>query len=179
MKEIRLHGRGGQGVVTAAQILVDAVVTTKRYAHFIPFFGVERKGSPVYGFVRIDDKPIRIKSQVYNPHCIVVLDDTLLDGDFIFEGLQENGILVLNSNKKPESFNLPDTVKTLALVDATQIAVDIINKDIPNTTMLGALAKATGYIEPEILYKKIHNTFGEKNAKAALKAYETTKIYNL
>lgn len=179
MKEIRLHGRGGQGVVTAAQILVDTVVTAGKYAHFIPFFGVERKGSPVYGFLRIDDKPIRIKSQVYDPHCVMVMDDTLLDGVPIFTGLRENGILVLNSNKNLEDLNLPKTVKTVALVDATKIALDIIKRDTPNTAMLGAFAKATGYINPETLYDKVSEVFGQENAKATLIAYENSKIYNL
>lgn len=179
MKEIRFHGRGGQGVVKAAQILVRTAVEGNRYAHFIPFFGVERMGSPVYGFARIDDKPIRIKSQVYDPHCIIVFDDTLFDTVPVFSGLRDDGIVVLNSKLDKEQIDIPDTVKTLAIVDATQIALDTINRDIPNTAMLGAFAKATGYVDFDILCDKISDTFGKVNADSAAKAYDSVKIYNL
>lgn len=178
MKEIRFHGRGGQGVVKAAQILVETIIESNRYAQFIPFFGVERKGSPVYGFVRIDDKPIRVKSQVYDPHCIMVLDDTLLEVVPVFSGLRGDGIVALNSTRSLEQLNIPDTVKKLVVVDATKIALDIIKKDIPNTAMLGAFAKATKLVDTSILYDKISRTFGKKNAEAALLAYENSKIYN-
>lgn len=179
MKEIRLHGRGGQGVVKAAQILVDALVATKKHAHFIPFFGVERKGSPVYGFVRIDDKPIRVKSQVYDPHCVMILDDTLLDTVPVFSGLREDGIVVLNSTRSLEQLNLPDSVKKLVIVDATKIALDKIKREIPNTAMLGALAKATGFVDTTTLYEKIYKAFGKENAEAAMLAYEASQVYNL
>lgn len=99
MKELRFHGRGGQGVVKAAQIIVSAVVDTGKYGQFIPFFGVERKGSPVFGFLRVDDKDIRIKTQVYTPEILVVFDDTLLPMEKTFEGLQENGVVIINTKK--------------------------------------------------------------------------------
>ncbi len=110
MKEIRLHGRGGQGVVKAAQTIVSTVVDDGSYGQFIPFFGVERKGSPVYGFLRLNDEDIRIKTQVYYPEILLILDDTLLDMPQTFAGLQEGGIVVLNTSKGVEELNLPDTV---------------------------------------------------------------------
>lgn len=179
MKEIRFHGRGGQGVVTAAQILVETAVSMGKHAHFIPYFGVERKGSPVYGFVRMSNNSIRIKSQVYDPHYVVVFDDTLLDAVSVFAGVRKEGIVVLNSDRKLDQINLPDTVKSLVIVDATQIALNTIKKEIPNTAMLGAFAKATELIDPIVLYDKIANAFGKENAEAAQLAYKTCKVYNL
>lgn len=178
MKEIRFHGRGGQGVVKAAQILVEAVVAQNKYAHFVPFFGVERKGSPVYGFARIDDKPIRLKTQVYDPNSVIILDDTLLNTVPVFSGLKEDGIVVLNSKLIKDHITIPDTVKTLGVVDATEIALTTIDRDIPNTAMLGAFAKVTGYVDFDILLDKISNKFGQKNADAALKAYNFAKVYD-
>lgn len=179
MKEIRFHGRGGQGVVKAGQILVEAVVEDRGYAHFIPFFGVERKGSPVYGFARVDDVPIRIKTQVYNPHCLIILDDTLLDTDSIFSGLKEDNLVLINTNKRKEQLSLPDHIKTLGLINATDIALKVIGKEIPNTTMLGAFAKASGWVNFNTLANKILKTFGAKNKEAAIEGFESIEIYRL
>ena len=132
MKEIRLHGRGGQGVVKAAQTIVSTVVDDGSYGQFIPFFGVERKGSPVYGFLRLNDEDIRIKTQVYYPEILLILDDTLLDMPQTFAGLQEGGTVVLNTSKSIEELNLPKTVGTLALLDAEPIALSHIKRNIPN-----------------------------------------------
>jgi len=177
MKEIRFHGRGGQGVVKGAQILVKTVVEEEGYAHFIPFFGVERKGSPVYGFARIDNKPIRLKTQVYQPHCLIITDDTLLETVPVFSGLREDNVVIINTNKTKDELNLPSSVKRLAIVDATGIAIKIIGKEIPNTTMLGAFVKATGWVDFNILTEKIFESFGKKNQDAAMEGFENTQIY--
>lgn len=178
MKEIRFHGRGGQGVVKAAQILVKTVVDAGLYAHFIPFFGVERKGSPVYGFARIDEKPIRLKTQVYDPHCLIIMDDTLLNTVPVFSGIRGDGMVIINSRKPIEEIDLPEGVKKLGIVDATGIAMECVGMEIPNTAMLGAFAKVTGWIDFKHLSANISASFGSKNADAALKAFEDTKIYS-
>lgn len=180
MIELRFHGRGGQGVVKAAQIIVSSVVDTGKYAQFIPFFGVERKGSPVFGFLRISDKDIRIKTQVYTPKVLVVFDDTLLSMEKTFEGLQENGIVIINTKKSIDELELPQNAKQVYLVDATGIAIDNIKRNIPNTTMLGAFAKACNdFINWDVLKENIKNKFGEANVKSAQVAYEKVEKYDL
>lgn len=180
MKELRFHGRGGQGVVKAAQIIVSAVVDTGKYGQFIPFFGVERKGSPVFGFLRVDDKDIRIKTQVYTPEILVVFDDTLLPMEKTFEGLQENGVVIINTKKSFDELNLPENAKQVYLVDATGIALENIKRNIPNTTMLGAFAKACeDFIDWEVLQQNIKAKFGDANVKSAQAAYDKVQKYSL
>lgn len=176
MKEIRLHGRGGQGVVKAAQTVVKAVVDQQGYAHFIPFFGVERKGSPVYGFLRIAEEDIRLKTQVYTPELLLIFDDTLLDLPQTFEGLVEGGAVIINTKKACSDLSLPKAVGTVATVDATGISIDVIGRNIPNTAMLGAFCKVTGWADWDSLKKYIGQAFGEKNIKAAETAYEKVAV---
>jgi 2-oxoacid:acceptor oxidoreductase gamma subunit (pyruvate/2-ketoisovalerate family) len=179
MKEIRLHGRGGQGAVKAAQTIVQALIEQGKYAQFIPFFGVERKGSPVFGFLRMDEKPIRLKTQVYDPHCLLVLDDTLLDTVPVFDGLREGGILVINSLLEQKFFCSNQNVYKLGIVDATGIAEECIGRNMPpNTAILGAFAKVTGWVDWSILERVIEENFGKKNLDAARKAYDSTIIYD-
>lgn len=170
MKEIRLHGRGGQGVVKAAQIIVKSAVETGKHSHFIPFFGVERKGSPVYGFLRIDEKPIRVNMQVYTPEILLVFDDTL-PHDATYQGLQEGGTVIVNTKKPLEELGLPKEAKKVVTVDATGISMRLFGKNIPNTAMLGAFAKGCGIVDKEIMYRYITETFGEKNTEAAKLAF--------
>lgn len=177
MKEIRLHGRGGQGVVKSAQTIVRSVVESGAYAHFIPFFGVERKGSPVYGYLRIDDMEIREKCQVYEPEVLIVLDDTLLDMPQTFAGLKDGGAVILNTVKPLKSLEFPSNAGTIALVNATGIALNQLGRSIPNTAMLGAFAKVTGLLDWENLKEHIGKTFGEQNILAAEEAYEKVDIF--
>ena len=180
MIELRFHGHGGQGVVKAAQIIVSSVIDTGKYAQFIPFFGVERKGSPVFGFLRIDDKDIRIKTQVYTPKVLVVFDDTLLSMEKTFKGLQEDGVVIINTKKSIKELELPKNAKEVYLVDATGIAIENIKRNIPNTTMLGAFANACkDFINWDILKQNIETKFGEANVKSAKVAYEKVQKYNL
>lgn len=171
MREIRLHGRGGQGAVRASEILVSTVVAGEGYAQFIPFFGVERKGSPVYGFVRFDDKPIRPKHQVYYPHAVMCLDDTLLGLVDIYEGLRQDGLVIINSRKSLEELLVPDSAAVIGVLDASAIARQEIGRDIPNTVMLGAFARITGWVDPEILYAQVEEAFGSANMRACQMGY--------
>ena len=163
----------------AAHIIVQAVVDEGKFAHFIPFFGVERKGSPVYGFLRIDDKPIRLKTQVYEPHCLIVMDDTLLESVPVFEGLRKDGIVVVNSRQDSNIFADHPNVGKIGIVDATQIAAEIIGSNMPpNTAMLGAFAKTSNLVDWSFLQKGIEKNFGKENLRAAQKAYEMTMVYD-
>ena len=106
MIEIRFHGRGGQGAVVASNILADAAFREGKYVQAFPYFGVERRGAPVTSFTRIDKNPIKIKSQVYNPNYIVVLDPTLMDVTDVTSGLNKDGVVLINSDKDPKYYNL-------------------------------------------------------------------------
>ena len=178
MKEVRFHGRGGQGVVKSAQIIVQTVVESGLYGQFIPFFGVERKGSPVFGFLRIDNSDIKVKCQVYNPEVLMIFDDTLLKMPQTFAGLEENAIVIINTTKNIEELNLPDIKMKVYTVDATGIALETIEKDIPNTAMLGAFAKATELVNWYILKDKIKLAFNEDNVMSAQLAFEKVKLSN-
>ncbi len=145
MKEIRFHGRGGQGAVLAARMLASACAAEGRYVASFPMYGFERRGMPVVAFTRFDDEPIREKTQIYTPDCLMVIDPTLLGLKTLFDGLKEDGVLILNSAKVPTEPPSPN-VKTMGVVNATQIALCEIGRDIPNTCLVGALAKTTGWV---------------------------------
>ena len=133
MHEIRIHGRGGQGAVSAAELLARAAFKDGKYSQAFPYFGVERRGAPVQAFCRIDDRFIRMRQNVYEPDCVIVLDSTLLDVVDVEQGLKENGLVVLNTRKRVDRKN----VKT---IDATSIALETLGRPIVNTVMLGAFA---------------------------------------
>ncbi|WP_297513408.1 pyruvate/ketoisovalerate ferredoxin oxidoreductase subunit gamma [Thermococcus sp.] len=185
MIEIRFHGRGGQGAVTAANILASAAFKQGKYVQAFPFFGVERRGAPVTAFTRIDDKPIRIKTQIYEPDIVVVLDPSLLETVDVTAGLKDGGTVIVNTEKSKEEVleKLKKKPAKLALVDATTIALDILGLPITNTAILGAVAKATGVVELKYVQEAIKETFsgtlGEKNAKAAEEAFNKTVVYEL
>lgn len=176
MKEIRLHGRGGQGVVKASQIVVRAAVAGGKNGQFIPFFGVERKGSPVFGYLRISEEPIRRKMQVYEPEILVIMDDSLVGLPATYAGLKDGGIVVINSTKSAEELQVPQQAGEVAIVDASGIAEELIGRNIPNTSMLGAFAKASGLVDKEVLFKEIETSFGTVNRQAAERAYEETVV---
>lgn len=176
MISIRFHGRGGQGTVNGAQILTGAIIEGGEFAQFIPAFGVERKGSPVFGFFRMDTHPILENNQVYNPNGVVILDDSLIDEINVFDGLQENAFVIVNTKRLPGELKVPDCVKKVVTLDATLIAREIINAEIPNTTLLGALAKAVDRIDNNLLANAIEKRFGEKNKEAFCAGYERAII---
>ena len=177
MQEIRLHGRGGQGLVKASHIVVRTAVETGHYGQFIPFFGVERKGSPVFGFLRLAEEPIRRKTQVYTPDVLIILDDTLIHLPATYAGLREGGTVIINSAHAPEELAIPEQTGRVAVVDATAIALDEIGRNIPNTAMLGAFARVTGLVDAQKLFDNIAAEFGETNREAASRAYDAVRIY--
>lgn len=176
MKEIRLHGRGGQGVVKASHIVVKAAVSGGTYGQFIPFFGVERKGSPVFGFLRLSNAPIRRKTQVYNPDILMIFDDSLVKLPATYAGLKEGGTIIINSVKSIEELAVPEQAGEIAIVDATGISEELFGRNMPNTSMLGALAKVTDLVNKDALFDEIAAAFGDTNRTAAQKAFDTVVI---
>lgn len=176
MKEIRLHGRGGQGVVKASHIVVKAAVAGNAYGQFIPFFGVERKGSPVFGFLRLSNTPIRRKTQVYNPDILMIFDDTLVHLPATYAGLKEGGTIIINSTKSAGELGIPVQAGEIAIIDASGISEKLFGKNMPNTSMLGALAKVTDLVNRDLLFDEIAAAFGEQNRVAAQIAYDSVVI---
>ncbi len=174
MKEVRIHGRGGQGSVTAAELLAIAAFEDGKYSQAFPFFGVERRGAPVTAFTRLSDEKIRLRSQIYEPDYVIVQDATLIGAVDVTAGLKPGGIVIVNSEKSTDEIGI-DTKIDVRTIDATGIALEIFGRPIVNTTLLGAFAGATGEISIESINKSVLARFpgkvGELNVQAAEKAY--------
>lgn len=172
MIEIRFHGRGGQGSVTAAEILAKAAFKDGKYVQSFPFFGVERRGAPVMAFTRIDDKPIDIRYQVYNPDYVLVLDDGLMNVVDVFSGIKPNTEVIINIAEEL----VADVDIPIHNIDATAVALEMLGRNIVNTIILGYFAKKTQVVSIDSLIEVIKETFpgkvGELNAEATKKAYE-------
>lgn len=164
MKEIRIHGRGGQGAVTTGQILAIAAFYDKKESQTFPLFGLERMGAPVKAFVRINDKPINIRTEVYLPDYVIVLDPSLVISAEVAKGTKKGGKIIINTNKPAEEFGLKGDFE-VHTVDANCIARQIFGKPIINTIMIGAFAKITGEISLDSLKKAIDETFLEAKGK--------------
>jgi pyruvate ferredoxin oxidoreductase gamma subunit len=180
MIEIRFHGRGGQGAVTSAELTALAAIEEGKYAQAFPSFGPERRGAPVMAFVRVSDEPIRTREKIYEPDIVVVLDPTLLDIVNVAAGLKENGVVVLNTTKSAKEVRQASGIKAkLALVDASTIAMETMGVPITNTTLLGAMLKATDLLPLSALEGPLQERFGRiagKNIMAFQRAYEETVI---
>ena len=146
--EIRWHGRGGQGAKTVALLVGEAMLAAGKYIQAFPEYGPERTGAPVASYNRIAGSPIYLHCQVTDPNVVVVLDPTLLDAVDVTAGLREDGAIIVNTNKTPADLRkmLKLTGRKVFTVDASQISKDTIGRDIPNTPMLGAMAKVTGLL---------------------------------
>ncbi len=177
MVEIRFHGRGGQGTVVASKVLADALAMEGNYVQAYPEFGVERRGSPVVAFIRIDSKPIYDKSRIYHPDHVIVVDPTLLQSIDVTEGLKEGGLIIINSDKKSETFKLPSKFKVVT-ANATEIAVrnklGTLAAPIVNTAIIGAVIKILNLTKIGSLAAAIRDGIPiktEANVKAAEEAY--------
>lgn len=156
MYEIRWHGRGGQGVVTASEILASAALKENKYIQSFPDFGPERMGAPVKAFTRIDEKPINIHSQIYEPDAVVVLDPTLLGMVNVSEGLKKDGVLVVNTKESKEEIKKKTSFPgKIFVVDATGIALETIGKPLANICGIGALSKVSGVVKKENIIKTV------------------------
>lgn len=179
MKEIRFHGRGGQGAVTSAELAAQAAIFHGLYAQAFPSFGPERRGAPVAAFLRISEKPIRLRSKIYEPDFIVILDPSLLKSPSSLMGLKNDGMLIVNTELKEEDLRRLFPNYKVAYVDALRIAMEELGVPITNTTMLGALLKASNLFPIEALEQPVRERFkrgAESNIKAYMRAYEETKI---
>lgn len=179
MKEIRIHGRGGQGAVTTGQILAIAAFYDGFQSQTFPMFGVERAGAPVQAFVRISKKPINIRSQVYNPQVVLVLEPSLIEAVNVLEGIEKDALIIVNTNKTKDQLKLGKNIN-VHTIDATSIALEIFKKPIVNTAILGAFSAITNEITLKSLKKAIDDVFlqtkGKKTAELNKQAIE--QVYN-
>ena len=178
MIELRLHGRGGQGAVTSAELLALAAIAEGKYALAFPSFGPERRGAPVQAFVRTNDKPVRIRADIKEPDFVVVFETRLLSIVDVTSGLKENGVVIVNSKSTPQEIKSEFGYKwRVATVDAATIATETIGVPIVNTTMLGAILRVTDIVELSSLEEPLKHRFGSRaggNLEACKKAYEAT-----
>ncbi len=192
MQEIRFHGRGGQGAVIASRVLAQALFIEGRYAQSFPTFGAERRGAPVAAFVRADDTFINVRSRVTKPDYVVVMAARLIETVPVSDGLKDGGLILINSDQSPESFNLNPSPQAqldtpspyrIITVNLNQIALKygLGNEIMPliNAPVLGALAKVSGLVKPESLIQALPKFIPSRladNEKALYEAYETVNI---
>lgn len=178
MKEIRIHARAGQGAITTAALLGYTYFKEGMYPYAFPNFGAARMGAPMNAFVRVDSKPIRLRSQIYEPDYVIIVDPTLMRGYNCFSGLKENGIAIINGKEGLEIPALKPRQKAL-VVPANEIAMKTIGRPLGNTTLIGAFSAATGEIKLDTLLEVIKNRFSGKtqegNIEAARQGYEFIK----
>ncbi|HYG90833.1 MAG TPA: 2-oxoacid:acceptor oxidoreductase family protein [Azospirillum sp.] len=182
MHEIRIHGRGGQGTVLAAEILAKALAAEGKHAVAIPSFGFERRGAPVSACLRVDEREIRAMTNIYHPDTLLCIDPTVGRAVNIFDGMAAHGTLVQATKRPVDSLDMPETVETLGLCDAVGIALDIFKRPITNSVMLGAFARTTGLVSLEALKDGIEAAdFRDaglaQNLKAVERGYTETKVY--
>ena len=177
MREVKIFARAGQGAITTAAILGEALFYEQKYSYAFPYFGAARMGAPMNAFIRFDDKPIRLRSQIYDPDYIIVIDPTLIDSQKCFANLKKGTIAIVAVR---EETKLPkvDSIEICAL-EAEKIAMDIIGKPFANTILVGAFAKATGEISLDSVIKAVSARFKskpeilQKNINAVKKGYES------
>lgn len=182
MYEIRLHGRGGQGAWTASLLLAQSALFEGKHVQSFPEFGPERMGAPIRAFTRISDIPIDIHCGVYEPEIVVVLDPTILKTVDVLDGMPEYGTLIVNERKSPKELRKDQKIvrRKIWVVPATDISIDVLGRDIPNTAMLGATVKATKIVKLESLIEATRRRFpgkiGNLNVKVIKRAYDEVRL---
>jgi len=177
MFQVRIHGRGGQGVVTAAELLAVAAFAEDRYAQAFPSFGSERTGAPVAAFCRIDDRPIRTHEPIATPDAVVVADPSVLHQVDVLHGLRPDGYLLVNTGRSAAELAISGAVTArLCLVPATDLAREHVGKPLPNAALLGAFAALTGLVRLDSVEAAIRQRFSrpvaERNIAAARAAFD-------
>lgn len=181
MFQIRIHGRGGQGVVSAAEMLSIAAFDEGRYAQAFPSFGSERMGAPVTAFCRIDDREIRLREPISKPDALIIQDPTLLHQLDLFSGLSANGYILINSTRSLEELGMDEFTGRFprhhcCTVPASELALKHVGRPLPNAALLGAFAAVSGQFRLDSVLKVIREKFagrvGEANAAAAQAAYD-------
>jgi len=183
--EVRWHGRGGQGAVTASKILAESALAEGKDIQAFPEYGPERTGAPVRSFTRIADGAINIHNQVTNPKYVAVLDDTLLSVVDVTEGVPDDGVIVINTSKTADEIAkiINAGKRKVMTVDATAISIKSLGRNFPNTPMIGALIKATNVIKIDTVLDEFKSSYAGKfneqviqgNLNAIKAAYESTK----
>ena len=177
---VRIHGRGGQGVVTAAEMLSLAAFTEGRHAQAFPTFGSERTGAPVVAFCRIDDRPIRTREPVARPDALVIQDPTLLHQVDVFSGLGDDGWVIVNTTRTPTELGLGDLAARLrpermVTVPATELAREHLGRPIPSAALLGGFAAATAIVSLDVVVaagrERFSGAVADGNAAAAAAAH--------
>lgn len=163
--EVRWHGRGGQGTVTAAKVFADACLSGGRYVQAFPEYGPERSGAPLRAYNRISSKELRMHCPVLNPKIVVVVDATLLDSINVLDGALDDACIIVNTSKEPsvirEKLKAKDSQKVFT-VDATKIAIDCFGRAMPNSPMVGSLAKVSNTVSLEAVLEDVKKSFGKK-----------------
>lgn len=182
MFQIRVHGRGGQGVVTATEMLSVAAFEEGRHAQAFPSFGSERTGAPVVAFCRIDNKEIRLREPIMEPDALIIQDSTLLHQIDVFAGLKQDGYVLLNSNHSFEELGLGDILKEgkaerFCTLHATEIGRKHIGRPIPNVPLIAGFAALSGMFKLESVIMAINEKFSGKVAEGNISA--ATEAYNL
>lgn len=186
MVEIRWHGRGGQGTVTAAKVFADACLRGGRYVQAFPEYGPERSGAPLRAYNRISSKELRMHCPVLRPNIVVVVDATLLDGINVADGAPDDAAFVVNSSKEPQEIREKLKAKPLQkvfTVDATKIAIDCFGKPLPNSPLVGSLTKVSGLVSLQWVLEDVQKSFGKKfsqkiidgNLEAVKRGYEEVR----
>ncbi len=163
--EIRWHGRGGQGTVTAAKVFADACLSGGRYVQAFPEYGPERSGAPLRAYNRVSSGELRMHCPVLKPNIVAVVDATLLDSINVMDGAPDDAIVVVNSAKDPKEIRERLKAKPsqkVFTVDATKIAVDCIGRAMPNSPMVGTLAKVSGVVGLDQILEDVQKSFGKK-----------------
>ncbi|NSW55702.1 MAG: 2-oxoacid:acceptor oxidoreductase family protein [Armatimonadetes bacterium] len=170
LNEVRWHGRGGQGAKTASYILAIAAAEDGWNVQAFPEYGAERRGAPMKSYVRISDEPIRLRCAVLHPQVVVVLDSTLLGSENVTDGVPDGGIVIVNTGDSPEEVRAKIAKQNIQVctVNATQISLDTVGRDIPNTPMLGALAKVSDLVTVEGAKAAVRKQLGTKLSEAVL-----------
>ena len=185
MLQIRVHGRGGQGVVTAAEMLSVAAFEQGRHAQAFPSFGSERTGAPVVAFCRIDEREIRLREPILAPDVLIVQDPTLLHQVDVFQGLRPDGYVLINSKRTFDELGLADISRRfrherLTTVPATDIAMKHLGRPLPNAVLLGAFAALTGIVTLDAVAHAIRDKFAaavaQKNVDAATEAFSHMQL---
>ena len=182
MSEVRFHGRGGQGVVTTSKILANAFARTGQFGASFPMFGFERRGAPVTAFGRFSDKPVKEKTQIYNPDILVVLDPSQRSAEAVFQGLLPGGMMLLNDSDRTITV-FHENLKRLGIIDANKIAVEEIGLSIPNTVIVGAFARMSGLLAIEPCCDALSDYFSGKKLSAnivcAKRGFEEVELFDL
>jgi len=186
MVEIRWHGRGGQGTVTAAKVFADACLSGGRYVQAFPEYGPERSGAPLRAYNRVSSKELRMHCPVLKPNIVVVVDATLLDGINVADGVPDDAAFIVNSSKEPkeirEKLKAKPSQKVFTL-DATKIAIDCFGRPMPNSPLVGSLAKISGLVSLQGILEDVKKSFGKKfsqkiidgNLEAVKRGYEEVR----